>query len=230
MSEVSLLVAFAAGGLSFLSPCVLPIVPAYIGRLATLADGEPPLVHAGLFTAGFGILFTLLGVGAAYAGGSLGALLPVVQLPLGVAIAIGGLHLSGVVHLSLLNRVSGPLPVAARGRLGSLLLGAAFAAAWTPCIGIVLGAILALAATGSNTLGATALLAAYSAGLGLPFILIAAVAGRQVERGDRVMRKLRRGTRLAGQIGGLLVTVIGLLIATGTLPALARLLPGLPGL
>ena len=225
-----MLVAFAAGTLSFLSPCVLPVVPAYLGRLATLARGEPPLLHAALFATGFGTLFTVLGIGAAYAGGSLGSLLPVLQVPIGIAVAVGGLHLAGIVRLSILDRTRGSVSVSARGRIGSLLLGAAFAAAWTPCIGIVLGAILSLAATGTDYLGSVALLLSYSAGLGLPFLLIAAVAARRTDRGDWILRRMRRGTRLAGTIGGLLVSAIGLLVATGSLPALSRMLPGIPGL
>ena len=161
MSEVSLLVALLAGLLSFLSPCVLPIVPAYIGRLAALAGDEPPTLHAILFTAGFTTLFAALGIGAAYAGGALGQLLPSVQLPLGLAMIAGGLHLAGVIHIPLLDRGGGRRNVTAPGRVGSALLGIAFAAAWTPCIGIVLGSILALAATGSNPLGATVLLISY---------------------------------------------------------------------
>lgn len=82
MSEVSLLTAVAAGLLSFLSPCVLPLVPAYLGRLASLANGESATLHALLFVSGFTALFTLLGVGAAYAGGALGSVLPILQLPL----------------------------------------------------------------------------------------------------------------------------------------------------
>ena len=223
MGEVSLLVALAAGALSFLSPCVLPIVPAYLGRLATLAERERPTVHAALFVAGFTMVFTALGAGAAYAGGSLGRLLPALQLPLGLAVIAGGLHLAGIVRIPLLDRTSGPLPVGAGGRVGSLLLGVAFAAAWTPCIGIVLGAILSLAAAGSNPSGAIVLLLAYSLGLGLPFLLLASL-------GDRLMRRMRRATAIAGRVGGLLVAAIGALIATGSLPLLSRLLPGPPGL
>lgn len=119
---------------------------------------------------------------------------------------------------------------ARRRSLRSFLLGFAFAAAWTPCIGIVLGSILALAATSSDPLGATALLLSYSAGLGLPFILIAVVAARSDDRTSRILSSLRRGTRTAGRLGGVLVALIGVAIAAGLLPLLARYLPGLPGL
>lgn len=230
MSEISLLTALLAGLLSFLSPCVLPLVPAYLGRLATIAKGESPLLHALLFVSGFSGLFTLLGIGAAYVGGSLGAMLPLLQLPLGVGVFLGGLHLAGVLRIPFLDRSQAPHQSAVAGRSGSLLLGVAFAAAWTPCIGIVLGAILALAATGSDRLGSVALLVAYSAGLGLPFIALGFIAERSAERLPALLSRLRTGTRFAGRAGGLLVALIGLAIAGGLLPTLARYLPGIQGL
>ena len=230
MSEVSLLTAVAAGLLSFLSPCVLPLVPAYLGRLASLASGESATLHALLFVSGFSAIFTLLGVGAAYAGGALGSVLPIVQLPLGLVVFFGGLHLAGVVRIPFLDRSQAPRSYSAAGRSGSLLLGAAFAVAWTPCIGIVLGSILALAATGSDPIGSVALLLSYSAGLGLPFIGLGVVAQRNADRLPALLSRLRRGTRLAGRVGGLLVAAVGLAIAAGFLPTLARLLPGIQGL
>ncbi len=230
MPEISLLTAILAGALSFLSPCVLPLVPAYLGRISALKGEESPVLHAVLFVGGFTSLFTLLGLGAAYAGGALAGFLPAVQLPLGVAVIAGGLHLAGFVRIPLLDRGAAPRVVRAAGRSGSFLLGLAFAAAWTPCIGIVLGSILALAATSSDPVGATALLLSYSAGLGLPFVLIAVVAARGDGGTPRILSSLRRGTRTAGRLGGVLVALIGVAIAAGLLPLLARYLPGLPGL
>lgn len=230
MSEISLLTAILAGALSFLSPCVLPLVPAYLGRMSALRGEESPLLHATLFVGGFTSLFTLLGLGAAYAGGALAGLLPAIQLPLGVAVIVGGLHLAGFVRIPILDRGVAPRAVRAAGRSGSILLGLAFAAAWTPCIGVVLGSILALAATSSDPLGATALLLSYSAGLGLPFILIAGIAARGDKRTPRILSSLRRGTGTAGRLGGALVALIGVAIAAGLLPQFARYLPGLPGL
>ncbi|MFM8177215.1 MAG: cytochrome c biogenesis CcdA family protein [Candidatus Limnocylindrus sp.] len=230
MSEISLLTAIVAGALSFLSPCVLPLVPAYLGRMSALRGEESPLLHATLFVGGFTSLFTLLGLGAAYAGGALAGLLPAIQLPLGVAVIVGGLHLAGFVRIPILDRGVAPRAVRAAGRSGSLLLGLAFAAAWTPCIGVVLGSILALAATSSDPLGATALLLSYSAGLGLPFIVIAGIAARGHNRTPQILSSLRRGTGTAGRLGGVLVALIGVAIAAGLLPQFARYLPGLPGL
>ncbi|MFM8814140.1 MAG: cytochrome c biogenesis CcdA family protein [Candidatus Limnocylindrus sp.] len=230
MSEISLLTAIVAGALSFLSPCVLPLVPAYLGRMSALRGEESPLLHATLFVGGFTSLFTLLGLGAAYAGGALAGLLPAIQLPLGVAVIVGGLHLAGFVRIPILDRGVAPRAVRAAGRSGSLLLGLAFAAAWTPCIGVVLGSILALAATSTDPVGATALLLSYSAGLGLPFIVIAGIAARGDNRTPQILSSLRRGTGTAGRLGGVLVALIGVAIAAGLLPQFARYLPGLPGL
>lgn len=230
MSEISLLTAVLAGALSFLSPCVLPLVPAYLGRMSALRGEESPLLHATLFVGGFTSLFTLLGLGAAYAGGALAGLLPAIQLPLGVAVIVGGLHLAGFVRIPILDRGVAPRAVRAAGRSGSLLLGLAFAAAWTPCIGVVLGSILALAATSTDPVGATALLLSYSAGLGLPFIVIAGIAARGDNRTPQILSSLRRGTGTAGRLGGVLVALIGVAIAAGLLPQFARYLPGLPGL
>lgn len=230
MESVNALTAIAAGTLSFLSPCVLPIVPGYLGRLATLSAGESRMRHALLFTAGFSAIFIGLGISAAYVGGAAGRLLPILQIPVGVAVTIGGLHLAGILRLPQLNRMRAPAVIERGGYLGSFLLGAAFAIAWTPCIGVVLGAILGIAATGSNPAGAALLLTLYSLGLALPFLAVAAVADRSPAALQRILRRLRGGTRIAGIVGGLLVAVIGVLIATGGLTLLSRFMPGIPGL
>jgi cytochrome c-type biogenesis protein len=230
MESVNALTALLAGALSFLSPCVLPIVPAYLGRLAALSAGTSRMRHALLFTTGFSVIFIALGVSAGYVGGAAGQFLPVLQIPVGVAVTVGGLHLAGLLRIPQLDRMRAPTPILRGGYLGSLLLGAAFAIAWTPCIGVVLGAILGIAAAGSNPAGAALLLALYSVGLALPFLALAAVADRSPAALQRILSRLRGGTRIAGIVGGLLVAAIGILIATGGLTLLSRIMPGLPGL
>lgn len=230
MESVNALTALAAGVLSFLSPCVLPIVPAYLGRLATLSASASRVRHALLFTAGFSVVFIVLGVSAGYVGGAAGRLLPILQIPVGVAVTAGGLHLAGLLRIPQLDRMRAPTPILRGGFVGSLLLGAAFAIAWTPCIGVVLGAILGIAAAGSNPAGAALLLALYSVGLALPFLVLALVADRSPVALQRILGRLRGGTRIAGIVGGLLVAAIGILIATGGLSLLSRVLPGIPGL
>ena len=230
MESVNAFTALVAGALSFLSPCVLPIVPAYLGRLAARSAGTSRMRHALLFTSGFGVVFIALGISAGYVGGAAGRLLPILQIPVGVAVTVGGLHLAGILRIPQLDRMRAPTPILRGGYIGSLLLGSAFAIAWTPCIGVVLGAILGIAAAGSNPAGAALLLALYSLGLALPFLALAAVADRSPATLQLIMGRLRDGTRIAGVVGGLLVAAIGLLIATGGLTLLSRIMPGLPGL
>lgn len=230
MESVNALTALAAGVLSFLSPCVMPIVPAYLGRLAALSAGTSRLRHAVLFTCGFSFIFIGLGISAGYVGGVAGRLLPAAQIPVGIAVALGGLHLAGILRIPVLDRMRAPSSVTRGGLVGSLLLGAAFAVAWTPCIGVVLGAILSIAAAGANPLGAAFLLTLYSAGLALPFLGLALIADHRPAVVHMVLARLRIGTHAAGVIGGLLVALIGVLIATGGLTLLSRILPGIPGL
>lgn len=230
MESVNALTALVAGVLSFLSPCVLPIVPAYLGRLAALSADASRLRHALLFTVGFSVIFIALGISAGYVGGATGRLLPLLQIPVGVGVAVGGLHLAGLLRIPAIDRMRAPTPIDRGGYLGSVLLGAAFAIAWTPCIGVVLGAILGIAAAGSNPVGAALLLALYSLGLALPFLLVAAVADHSPVTLQRLLSRLSGGSRLAGIVGGLLVVLIGVLIATGGLSVLSRVLPGLPAL
>jgi len=230
MESVNALTALAAGALSFLSPCVLPIVPAYLGRLAALSAGTSRLRHALLFTCGFSVIFIALGISAGYVGGAVGRLLPALQIPVGIAVTVGGLHLAGLLRIPQLDRMRAPTPILRGGFLGSFMLGAAFAIAWTPCIGVVLGAILGIAAAGSNPAGAALLLALYSLGLALPFLVLAVVADHSPRALQQLLSRLRNGTRIAGIAGGLLVAAIGVLIATGGLTIISRLLPGIPGL
>ena len=100
MESVNALTALLAGVLSFLSPCVLPIVPAYLGRLAALSTGTSRMRHALLFTTGFSVIFIALGISAGYVGGAAGRLLPILQIPVGVAVTVGGLHLAGILRIS----------------------------------------------------------------------------------------------------------------------------------
>jgi cytochrome c-type biogenesis protein len=230
MESINALTALAAGALSFLSPCVLPIVPAYLGRLAALSAGTSRLRHALLFTCGFSVIFIALGISAGYVGGAVGRLLPVLQIPVGIAVTVGGLHLAGLLRIPQLDRMRAPTPILRGGYLGSVMLGAAFAIAWTPCIGVVLGAILGIAAAGSNPAGAALLLGLYSLGLALPFLVLAVVADHSPRALQPLLSRLRNGTRIAGIAGGLLVAAIGVLIATGGLTIISRLLPGIPGL
>lgn len=248
-TDLTILVALAAGVISFLSPCVLPLVPAYVGQLsaiavASAADGLRPsrwtaMRHALAYVAGFGAVFTLLGITATFAAGPLVDYLPALRVVGGFVLIVLGLNLAGILRIPALERTWRPLDSGAAGslaaatnsislggtasatmadRLGGRLvsarggwlasfgLGAIFAIGWTPCIGIILGGILTLAATSTTAAQGTLLLVAYTLGLGLPFLLIAAV----YDRAPRLLAPLVRHGRLVSLVGGLLVAFIGL--------------------
>ena len=185
MADVSIPAALIAGLISFLSPCVLPLVPPYLVYLSglsleRLADKEPePAVRretvfgAALFVLGFSTVFVALGASASVIGGVLRFYSDVLARIAGVAIIIIGLHFLGVFRLGFLlqeKRVTVPKPV---GLWGAYVMGLAFAFGWTPCIGPILAAILAVAASEATVAKGAGLLAVYSLGLGIPFLLAA---------------------------------------------------------
>jgi len=224
--------AFAAGVVSFASPCVLPLVPGYVsfitGTRATEGEGRRPILAILLFILGFTIVFTLLGAFA-------GTFVPFFRDPwfqraAGLVVLVIGLLMLGYAFRRGSPRLYAerrPLLERVRpGTAGALPLGVAFAAGWTPCIGPVLGGIIAIALSGGTVKGA-ALLAVYSLGLGLPFLLVGLGADRLVKRLGWVRKHYRA---IAGFSGALLVTV-GILMMTGlfsqTLARLSRFGPGL---
>jgi cytochrome c-type biogenesis protein len=261
-SNLTILIALGAGLISFLSPCVLPLVPAYLGQLSAIAvvGGEPAgpsrwraLRQALAFVAGFTVVFTLIGITATYLGQGLVDILPALRIIGGAALIVLGLNLAGILRIPVLEQTWRPLDTGAAGslaattgsvaltsagttarptfadRLGgrlvgtrggwlaSLGLGAIFAIGWTPCIGIILGGILTLAATSGTVAQGTVLLIAYCLGLGLPFVAIALA----YDRAPGLLRPLVRHGRTVSLIGGLLVAGIGLAMVLDLL----RLLP-----
>jgi cytochrome c-type biogenesis protein len=223
-TSLGLLVAFLAGLLSFLSPCVLPLVPSYIGFLTGLTLDEMPgrrrtaMIHAVLFVAGFTLIFLLLGASATALGRSLNYYRVWLQRAGGLLIIFFGLVCLGVVKLGILQaerRVH--LDRKPVGYLGSLLVGIAFGAGWTPCIGPILGGILGLAAA-ADTLGrGLTLLGAYSAGLAVPFLL----AAWAVEGFLEWFKKFRPYLPWVMRISGLLLILVGILLLTGEFTRLA---------
>jgi cytochrome c-type biogenesis protein len=221
---LGLLVAFAAGMLSFLSPCVLPLVPSYIGFLTGMSLPEmsdrrrAALGHALLFVLGFSLVFILLGASATALGRALKYYQQWLQRIGGVLIIAFGLVCLGVIRwqaLSQERRVQVEhKPV---GYLGSALVGMAFGAGWTPCIGPVLGAILGLAATSQDLSRGMLLLAAYSAGLAVPF-LIAAVA---LDSFLQWFQGFRRYLPWVMRVSGALLIFVGILMVTGEFTRLA---------
>ncbi|HEU5262369.1 MAG TPA: cytochrome c biogenesis protein CcdA [Gemmatimonadales bacterium] len=226
----SFALAFVAGLLSFLSPCVLPLVPSYIGFLTGLTVEElgvrrgAALGHALWFVAGFSLVFVALGATAS----AVGALLLHSQVWIGrgggIIVILFGLYLLGVLRPGFLARERkvqlANKPV---GYLGSAFVGFTFGAAWTPCIGPILGAILTLAAAQASLGRGTALLAAYALGLAIPFIITALALDRFLVWFQRFRRYIIWVNRLAG---GLLV-LLGILLVTDRFTLLASWLQGL---
>jgi cytochrome c-type biogenesis protein len=218
--ELSLALAFAAGLVSFVTPCVLALLPVYIAVLADAAVGtRSTLAQAGLFTLGFSAVFVLLGVSV----GLLGVVLfrePVVRQVAGVVVIGLGLLMTGLFG-PVLERVPNPagaLP-SPGGTTRPLALGALVAVGWTPCIGPVLGAILAMGASSQDVLVAALLLVAYAVGVALPFLAAAAFLPRLTP----VLEWLRAHARPIRVASGLAVVAIGVLILLDAFTTLAAL-------
>jgi cytochrome c-type biogenesis protein len=229
-AALGFLVAFAAGLLSFLSPCVLPLVPSYVGFLTGMTLPEMTgrrrvaLTHALLFVGGFSLVFILLGASATALGRALNYYQIWLQRIGGVLIILFGLLCLGLFNPKLLSQERRlHLERKPVGYLGSVLVGMAFAAGWTPCIGPVLGGILGLAATSADVSRGMLLLAVYSAGLALPFI-VAAVA---IDSFLDWFQRFRRFLPWVMRTSGVILVFVGLLLLTGEFTRLAGWLQGL---
>ena len=231
ISSIGVATAFAAGVISFLSPCVLPLVPGYISYVAgrtISANGVP--AHPGIkaasrtlglslcFVIGFSTVFVLLGASATALGGLLRTHLYEANLIGGVVVVIFGLFTTGLVPMPWLDRdVRFHSSPNSGGAWSAYLLGLAFAFGWTPCIGPVLGSILALSAANATVASGTALLAVYSLGLGLPFILAALFMRGFMTR----MLSMRRTGRVLKIVAGGVMVVMGIAMITGHLSSFA---------
>lgn len=229
-TNVGMLVAFAGGVLSFLSPCVLPLVPSYLGFVTGFTFDEMTdrrriaMLHATLFVLGFTLVFMLFGATATVLGRVLKYYQVWFQRVGGVLIVLFGLYCLGLLKLRFLDQDArlhlDRKPV---GYLGSVLVGMAFAAGWTPCIGPILGAILSLAATEASLPRGMLLLGSYSLGLAVPFLL----AAFAVETFLAAFQRFRKHLRWVQRVSGALLVVVGLLLLTGQFTRLAAWLVGL---
>jgi len=231
MFGFSLPVVFGAGVLSFLSPCVLPLVPPYLTYMSgasfeQMRDASRDsraiylrtLVTALFFIAGFAVVFVTLGATATAFGQVFRQALPILTPIAGLLIIAMGLHFLGVYRIALLDRqMRHGGPGAASGPVGGFMLGLAFAIGWTPCIGPVLAAILSVAASQSTAYEGAALLAVYSLGLGVPFLLAGLAVGPFLSFFNTFKKHLHTVERV---MGGLLV-VTGLLFLTGNFTRLS---------
>jgi cytochrome c-type biogenesis protein len=222
-ADVSIAAAFVAGLLSFLSPCVLPLVPPYLIYLAgasieRLADAEAKpqvraeaLVAALLFVAGFSTVFVALGASASAIGALITRYSQQLAIAAGIVIIVMGLHFLGVTRISILLREK-RLPMARPvGLWGAYVMGLAFAFGWTPCIGPILAAILAVAASKETVAKGAGLLAVYSLGLGVPF-LIAAFA---VEPAAAFVARFKSHLATVEKAMGALLVLTGIAFLTG---------------
>lgn len=225
VSDVSIYAALIAGLVSFLSPCVLPLVPPYLVYLAgttleRFADREPEprvrretVLAACLFVLGFSTVFVALGASASVIGSLIRAYSGPLATIAGIAIIIMGLHFLGVTQIALLyrqKRVEVAKPV---GLWGAYAMGLAFAFGWTPCIGPILAAILAVAASEQTVAKGAALLAVYSLGLGIPFV----VAAFAIEPFAAFLARFRKHMRRVEQAMGGLLVLTGIAFLTGSI-------------
>jgi cytochrome c-type biogenesis protein len=224
--EVGVAIAFTAGVFSFLSPCVLPLVPSYLTfvtgmSLEDLQGGvnrKATFLHSLLFVSGFSVIFILLGASASF----LGQFLRVYELWIarigGVIIILLGLHLAGVFRLTPLMREKRVhLNDKPAGYLGTLGVGMAFGAGWTPCIGPILGAILTYGMTQETMWAGVGLLSVYSLGLAVPFL----VASLALDRFLQTFQRFRRWIPIVEKASGVLLIVLGFLLLTGQFTVLA---------
>ena len=231
--QVGILAAFVAGVVSFLSPCVLPLVPGYISFISGVSmdelrstdrEGEVSrtiMVNTFAFVIGFSIIFVSLGATASYVGQLLLSNQVWLRRIAGAIIVLFGLHLIGLLKISWLyreKRFQGPS--VARGPGGAVLLGLAFGAGWTPCIGPILAGIIALAATQEHLWQGVVLLAVYSAGLGIPFLL----TGYASHRFLNLFQSMRRSLWLVERVGGVLLIVVGVMIFSNNFLIFSRYL------
>lgn len=222
--------AFAAGFLSFLSPCVLPLVPSYLGFLSGMTLEEiggrryGAVAHALLFVAGFAVVFILLGAGATALGASLRYHKLMLARAGGVLIILFGLYTIGLLRIGVFDREHRvQLDRKPVGYLGSAVVGMVFAAGWTPCIGPILGGILTLAGSSGRVSHGMVLLAAYSAGLAVPFLIAAAA----LDAFRNWFQRFRRWMPWVHRASGVLLIVVGLLLVTGEFTRLAGWLQGM---
>jgi cytochrome c-type biogenesis protein len=226
--NISMIGAFVAGLLSFLSPCVLPLIPSYITYITGLSfsdlQAEHPshkvrqqtIIHSLLFIAGFTCVFVLLGASATFLGDFLQEHKTAIRRIGGVMIVIFGIHVSGLFDIGLLlGEKKLTLHRKPAGYLGSFVVGVVFAAGWTPCIGPILATILAVAATEGRGVW---LLLAYSMGLAIPFFL----ASLALHQFLVFFKRFKRHIRLFEVVTGVFMVIVGILIFTNSLVVISR--------
>ena len=219
---IELIVAFGAGLISFLSPCVLPLIPGYISYISGSSLNELAekknvnLVPIILFTVGFSIIFIIFGVASTYLGQVLLQNSYELRIVAGLVIIVFSFHIIGIINLKFLNYEKRFQTNTNSNFYSPILIGMAFAFGWTPCIGPILGSILVLAATEESINKGILLLIFYSLGLALPFIL----SGYLIQKFLIFSKNFRKKINLVSKIGGFVLLFTGILILTNQLQAL----------
>jgi cytochrome c-type biogenesis protein len=229
MSEVNIFVAFAAGIFSFLSPCVLPLIPSYLSFVSGVSLEEMRsddavqqvrwrvVINSIAFVLGFSLVFVSLGASVSLLGSFFLDYRNAIRIVGGFFIVLVGLYLIGILKIPVLQRyLQFNMKDKPAGYLGSVLVGITFAVAWTPCVGPILGAILAIAGTSADVSRGILLLATYAAGLALPFLL-SAVAINWFFEFSRAFRRYVQAFHLAG---GILLLIVGVLLLTDYMTSL----------
>jgi cytochrome c-type biogenesis protein len=221
--------AFLAGLASFLSPCVLALVPAYIGYLGGMAINPSGAVienrwvtfgHGIAFILGFSIVFIILGAAASVIGVVFYEIRDLLAKAGGIVLVIFGMHTMGVINIPILNYDTRRRfdPTESLGFMSSLAMGVFFSAGWAPCVGPVLGAVLTLALNGADIQQGVLLLTAYSMGLAIPFMFAALGIGRAAE----LMQRYSRAVKTISVATGVIMVIVGVLLFMGTLEQLAQ--------
>jgi cytochrome c-type biogenesis protein len=220
--SVGVLVAFSAGLFSFLSPCVLPLFPSYLSFITGMSVGDLSkdltpaarrrvLLHAVTFVVGFSLVFVALGASFSAAGQLLFQFRDEIRVVGGVLIVVFGLYVAGLLKIGLFGRTQQwQIREKPAGYVGSFLIGVTFAIGWTPCVGPILGAILSLASTAETVERGVGLLVAYSAGLGVPFLLSAVALGSFL----KFFKRYRPFIPVVERGAGVLLVLVGVLVAT----------------
>ena len=219
---IELLIAFGAGLISFLSPCVLPLIPGYISYISgasldeLLANKKINLLPLILFTLGFSFVFIIFGAAASYLGQVLLQNSETLRIIAGLIIIIFSLQLIGIININFLNFEKKIYTKKNNNIWFSFIIGMAFGFGWTPCIGPILGSILALASTEETVFKAIILLSFYSLGLAIPFIL----SGYLMQRFLMFSKNFKKNINLVTKSGGVILLITGVLISTNQLQIL----------
>ncbi|MCD6257577.1 sulfite exporter TauE/SafE family protein [Candidatus Aerophobetes bacterium] len=225
MGKVSLLISFTAGLLSFFSPCILPLIPAYISYISGISTKELTskniapaftgkiMLSSLIFIAGFSVIFVGMGATATSFGKLISSHMVIFRRIAGIVIIIFGLHIAGWLKLNFLYSEKRFQTKNRSGLFGSFIIGIAFAFGWTPCVGPILAGILTYAATQQTVVKGIQLLSVYSLGLGVPFFLTGIAMGSFF----KLLRRIKKYFHLIEIVSGVFLIIIGILIFRGSL-------------